>query len=636
MTVSSNIYVGPDGGIGNMALVSGSTLTSNNELYVGYNGGVGTMTVSNGSHIQVNGWSQIGRDSVSGIGSGTLTLNDTSTMTVTREFRLGRWGAGVGVMNMNDSSHLEMGGDEAWIGTDTGNGTLVMSGSSSANAGNNIQIGRNTGSTGTLTMSGSSSLWEANEFRLGWQGGTGNLNMSGTSYISANHFGNIGRDGGSSAIINMTGSSKMISRYWELSYGSNGGHAAVTMNGDNAADYVSIGNAAGYASDTYWISFGRDAGSTATLTMSGYSRVNTGYNVDIGVWGANATATMAGNAEILGGELNVGYEGTGSLVMSGSSANWINGEYRIGVGAGNGSVTIGSTTGTAIISVGGHLRVGYNGGTGTLNINPGASIGVNQWLQVGNNDGGGAGVGIVNMTGGTITKNAVADTFLIIGRTGTGTWTQSGGLADIRTGVTMGNGGYTGTLNLDGGVFSTGFIQAGYEADAAAIMRINFDGGTLKVNTDSIYAAAGGANFVTPYSSTDALITIEDGGAIVDTSGNDVAIAVNIAEDPLSTGGSFTKIGGGTLTLTGSVGYTGDTIVNVGGLTVNAGLNTPTATVYVANGTTLTTPSLVADTLVIGGGPYAAAATAAVPEPGTFVLLGLAGAIALLAIRRRK
>jgi hypothetical protein len=44
----------------------------------------------------------------------------------------------------------------------------------------------------------------------------------------------------------------------------------------------------------------------------------------------------------------------------------------------------------------------------------------------------------------------------------------------------------------------------------------------------------------------------------------------------------------------------------------------------------------VADTLTIGGAPRASANAAAVPEPGTFVLLALAGMIALLAAWRRK
>jgi autotransporter-associated beta strand protein len=96
------------------------------------------------------------------------------------------------------------------------------------------------------------------------------------------------------------------------------------------------------------------------------------------------------------------------------------------------------------------------------------------------------------------------------------------------------------------------------------------------------------------------------------------------------------KIGGGTLTLTVQPTYTGDTTVNEGSLTVVGAIDTPASDVFVATGATLNAASIVADTLTIGGAPHATANAAAVPEPGTFVLLALAGMAALLAALRRK
>jgi autotransporter-associated beta strand protein len=90
----------------------------------------------------------------------------------------------------------------------------------------------------------------------------------------------------------------------------------------------------------------------------------------------------------------------------------------------------------------------------------------------------------------------------------------------------------------------------------------------------------------------------------------------------------------GSLTLTAAPTYTGNTDVLAGTLTTPS-LNTPAATVSVYDGATLYAGSIVADTLVIGGTPAAAASPAAVPEPGTFVLLALAGLGALLAWRRK-
>jgi fibronectin-binding autotransporter adhesin len=98
---------------------------------------------------------------------------------------------------------------------------------------------------------------------------------------------------------------------------------------------------------------------------------------------------------------------------------------------------------------------------------------------------------------------------------------------------------------------------------------------------------------------------------------------------------SLVKNGGSTQSLTGSLTYTGDTTVNGGTLIVND-LNMPSSTISVMDGAVLEARSIVADTLSIGGTPLVnAAPPAAVPEPGTLILLTLAAIGMLLAIRRK-
>ena len=92
--------------------------------------------------------------------------------------------------------------------------------------------------------------------------------------------------------VSLTNSAKMISMWDAMSFGTNGGTASVTINGNSASNYAAID---GGTNDAYWVSFGRDSGSYCSLNMLGYSKVSSGYGqpVDIGVWSGNADATMA-------------------------------------------------------------------------------------------------------------------------------------------------------------------------------------------------------------------------------------------------------------------------------------------------------------------------------------------------------
>ena len=126
-------------------------------------------------------------------------------------------------------------------------------------------------------------------------------------------------------------------------------------------------------------------------------------------------------------------------------------------------------------------------------------------------------------------------------------------------------------------------------------------------------------------------------GAVIDTQGNAVTItkALQHYAAGAAIDGGLKKLGAGTLTLTGTLSYTGNTLVDAGTLNAPA-ISTPSALVYVATGATLNAPSITADTLTIGGAPMASAPIAPVPEPGTLLLLALSGLVAIPALLRRK
>ena len=117
---------------------------------------------------------------------------------------------------------------------------------------------------------------------------------------------------------------------------------------------------------------------------------------------------------------------------------------------------------------------------------------------------------------------------------------------------------YTGPTNLNGGL-----VQASSLSNLGDGSQINLDGGGLQ--------------FGSAFDASSRTVTIQAGGATINTNGNNVVFA-----NPIGNGGSgsLTKTGSGTLTLTGAQTYTGGTIVsggtlsgsaNVGALTVNAG-----------------------------------------------------------------
>jgi fibronectin-binding autotransporter adhesin len=92
------------------------------------------------------------------------------------------------------------------------------------------------------------------------------------------------------------------------------------------------------------------------------------------------------------------------------------------------------------------------------------------------------------------------------------------------------------------------------------------------------------------------------------------------------------KLGANTLSLTSDPTYTGSTTVTGGTLDIAGNLDTPLATISVANDATLKVDWLKAATLSIGNAP----AAAAIPEPSTILLLSLAGIVGLLAWRRNE
>ncbi|EIP97348.1 autotransporter-associated beta strand repeat protein [Opitutaceae bacterium TAV1] len=139
------------------------------------------------------------------------------------------------------------------------------------------------------------------------------------------------------------------------------------------------------------------------------------------------------------------------------------------------------------------------------------------------------------------------------GVAGTGTLTINGGLVTTgthRTWLGRSLAGSSGTLILSGaGVLETGQIVRGPGAAA-----ITFDNGVLRATADE-------ADFLSGFPAGS--VTIQTGGASIDTNGHDIGISTS-----LSGNGALAKTGAGTLTLSGASVYTGMTTVSGGTLVV--------------------------------------------------------------------
>lgn len=203
---------------------------------------------------------------------------------------------------------------------------------------------------------------------------------------------------------------------------------------------------------------------------------------------------------------------------------------------------------------------------------------------------GSTGCGNFRMTGGIFaTTNGTASAQDVVSSSSSSTqatftndggtfisWALELGLNNPNNGTLTLNAGFTsisnlqynfqngsGTVNLNGGVFTTWLISRPTTTPGTSAHIFNFNGGTL---------VAGGSN---PNFLSNNVLTranVRDGGAFIDTAGNDITIAQPLQHSNLggdaATDGGLTKLGLGTLTLTGANDYTGDTTVSAGTLRI--------------------------------------------------------------------
>ncbi len=333
-------------------------------------------------------------------------------------------------------------------------------------------------------------------------------------------------------------------------FGGSDGTYAVTVGGSFSAQKIL------FSSSGYTLSAA--SAQTITITSPGSGSTQPGLAVASG-----KTATIGTNVSVNG---NFTYYVGAPLPNA--AGGTLNVEGKVNPASSNHSLSLDG--------VGTIINVKTGGTLGTLSGNSNADVTV-----AGSSTSGDV---TLNVEGGTVTvggTNTAAQ--FNVGGSGKGTVTLTSGAINVAgtnavstNGVTLGDGASndkTNTFNLDGGILTTRLVRKGAGTGSTAVF--NFNGGTLKANTDT-------TAFMTGLDQAN----VESGGALINTVAFNVTIGQNLLDG--TGGGGLTKLGSGTLTLTGNNTYTGPTAVNSGNLLVNGDHSAATGAVSVTG----TTPTL--------------------------------------------
>ena len=481
-------------------------------------------------------------------------------------------------------------------------------------------------SAGTLIVNNSAASTYGGTLRDGPGGGALTLDVAGNSMLVLN-----GTD-------SYSGGTSINAGTLEIGAGGNTGTLGPGSAVDNSvlvvnrSDSYTLSNSVSGSGSLYEIGNGTlTLGGTNTLLGSIYATNSGALSISSSAASASAKSLFVGFA---GGASGSYTQSGGVLTLTGTTFNAATG-VGLTVGSSTGSIgtlviTGGTITGAGPLMVwsgSGAMTVSQTGATPTL-VNPG-------WLTLGQTSGA---AGTLTQTGGTIALTAAvgadfydgygpgaAGTYIMHGGSliarnirndsGTATIYQDGGVIALSGAVSLGmNAGASGTYTLAGGLLQTPSITAG-----AGTAAFNFSGGTLQ------NAPTSNLSVTTP-------VNLSGSGTVNIDVGQTGAFT---AAAPIGGGGSLLKLGGGTLTLSGTDSYTGGTNVFNGTLIVA----TPQA---IKDGTSLyvgsapAAPGFFAPVVPTSELSTATVAAATVPEPGTLALLAACAAAASLALRRRK
>ena len=491
---------------------AGNLLTISNTI-----SGNGTLTLMNSGTLQLSGTAPSTRFIPLNL---TINANDgfliTPVVSGTQNGIIQLGQSGTGTLNVAGGFVTS---NNLLVGQGNGEGTInVSSGTLSPTA--FLTLGGTGGGTGTLNVTG------------GLVGGSGVLNMGNGIYL--------GRSGSSSGLITVTGGS--VGTLADLRIGEVGSGTVSITNGSFRANNTNVG------SGTTSVGL-LSVGTSGTADMRGFLSLG-GTSSGAG----RGTLTVNGGLiAVRGGSLGAQAGTLGTVTVT--SGTWLSNANGIG-GAPTASLTIGgSGTGSVTINNGGYVVVSgtlSRGANGTLTLNQGGT------LQIGGiSDNANANRFLVASTGtiGSGTSGVLVGDLNYAGTlkfaqnsngpspisTYNGTLSGAGDLVKTGSGTLLlgGNNTYTGGTTLVAGFLSLNSANA-----IGTTGTISFEGGTLQATS----------NNTTDYSAR--FSDAANQKYAIDSNGENLTLA----SDLTSVGGTFTKAGAGTVTLTGANTFTSGTV----------------------------------------------------------------------------
>ena len=353
-----------------------------------------------------------------------------------------------------------------------------------------------------------------------------------------------------------------------------------------------------------------------TLTYSGAATSSGGGNLNV--------ATAAGNIAVVNfsssGTLTVGEAPVGVATFTGGTATVASGfRFLIGDSDGTGVLNLGTESGgTAVLTSqnSGGVQVtdgNHSAGSGTLNLNSGV---LNQTAGSINKAGAAGATAVVNFNGGTL--RAGANNLTLINNTldsvnvynGGARFDTNGFTATVAANLrgTAGNGIYPagGMLNIASGG-GTGYIGAPY------VQVTGGSGNGAMAIADVSGGVVTGVTLTNPgqnYQAGDTLTFLFSGGGAAAAAGP-FQYTLTAGDVATNTSGGLTKVGAGTLVVTGTNTYQGGTNVENGVLQLGSSGALPAGTaVTMGAGSTSGTLDLSGFSPTVGGLATAGTGTA--------------------------